>query len=88
MTTLIHYEPYYPDLKRFFEWPRTVYLEPLTAQLESFSEWKNMPFSFINDDFCHEKPFVAKLLAKTTRALIKIKQSVNYNRRASLELAD
>lgn len=88
MATQINFQPYFPNLRRFFEWPRIVFVEPLTTQLESFTEWKNMPFSFITEDFCHEKPFVAKLSARTARSLLKIKHTVNYNKRASLELAD
>lgn len=47
--------------------------EPRSIKVEPWSDFPRYSYSFINDDFCHEKNFVAKITAKTARSVIKIK---------------
>lgn len=49
--------------------------EPRSIKVEPWTDFPRQAYSFINDDFCHEKNFVAKITAKTARSVIKIKES-------------
>lgn len=71
-----HFEPYYPHLERFLEWPRNLFLEPFSTKSEPFTEWYRQPYSFVTDGFCHDKKLTAKVNATTSRSVIKIKETV------------
>lgn len=81
------FEPYYPHLQRFLQWPRTVYLEPFSTRSEPFTEFPRQAYSFLTDDFCHGKTFTAKVTAKTVRSIIKIKETVG-KKKTGLQLSD
>ncbi len=70
------FSPYYPSLEKFTEWPRSAFLEPFSTKSEPFTEWYRQPYSFVTDDFCHDKQFTAKVNATTPKSVIKIKESV------------
>lgn len=69
--------PYFSNLDQFTQWPRSSFLEPFSTKSEPFTEWQKQPYSFITDDFSHEKPFVTKFNASTSRSSLKIKETVS-----------
>jgi len=87
MLSQFQFEPYYPHLEKFLEWPRVLYLEPFSTRSEPFTDFPRQAYSFINDDFCHTKSFTAKIAAKTARSIIKIKESVS-RKKTGLQLSD
>ena len=50
--------------------------EPKSIKIEPWCDFPRQSYSFITDDFCHEKQFVAKIAAKTSRSVIKIKEAL------------
>lgn len=83
------FQPYYPHLEKFLEWPRNLFLEPFSTKSEPFTEWYRQPYSFVTDDFCHEKQFTAKVAASTGRSVIKIKETVADSKgKSGVQVAD
>lgn len=82
-------EPYYPHLEKYLERAASQFLEPFSTKSEPFTDWPRQAYSFVTDDFCHEKAFVAKFTTKTGRSQIKIKETVNANsKKTTYQLAD
>lgn len=52
--------------------------EPASTKTEPFCDFTRQPYSFITDDFCHEKFFVVKPTIKTERAILKLKETVTH----------
>ena len=54
--------------------------EPTSMKNEPFTDFPRQAYSFITDDFCHDKTFVAKATAKTGKSVIKLKEAVSYKK--------
>lgn len=54
--------------------------EPTSMKNEPFTDFPRQAYSFITDDFCHDKAFVAKATAKTGKSVIKLKEAVSYKK--------
>ena len=61
--------------------------EPQSIKTEPFCDFPRQAYSIINDDFCHEKNFVAKVSAKTAKSVIKIKEAIT-NKKNTWAVAD
>lgn len=61
--------------------------EPVSVKNEPFTDFPRQAYSFITDDFCHDKAFVAKATAKTAKSVIKLKEAVSY-KKESWSVAD
>ena len=51
--------------------------KPESIKIDPWVGFPRQPYSMIDDDFCHEKAFVAKIAAKTSKSTINIKETVN-----------
>ena len=56
--------------------------EPESIKVEPFTEFPRLPYSIINDDFCHEKNFVGKITSKSDKSTIKIKEAITNKKGA------
>jgi hypothetical protein len=54
--------------------------EPQSIKTEPYCDFPRQSYSFVTDDFCHEKNFVAKFTAKTARSVLKIKEAVSQKK--------
>lgn len=61
--------------------------EPTSMKNEPFTDFPRQAYSFVTDDFCHDKSFVAKVTAKTGKSVIKLKEAVSY-KKESWSVAD
>ena len=61
--------------------------EPQSIKNEPFTDFPRQAYSIINDDFCHEKNVVTKISAKTSKSVIKIKESIT-NKKDKWSVAD
>lgn len=52
--------------------------EAASTKTEPFSDFTRQPYSFISDDFCHEKFLVVKPTIKANRAILKLKETVTH----------
>lgn len=61
--------------------------EAKSSKCEPYCDFPKQPYSIITDDFCHEKLLVVKPTLKTTRSIIKLKETVTY-KKGAFSLAD
>lgn len=61
--------------------------EPQSIKNEPFTDFPRQAYSIISDDFCHEKNLVTKISAKTSKSVIKIKESIT-NKKDKWSVAD
>ena len=64
----------FPNYNKFvFESSPSPMTEPASMKNEPFTDFPRQSYSFVTDDFCHDKAFVAKVTAKTPTSVIKLK---------------
>ena len=56
--------------------------KPESIKIDPWVGFPRQSYSIIDDDFCHEKNFVAKFAAKTAKSTINIKETVNSKKGA------
>lgn len=61
--------------------------KPQSVKVDPWSDWPKQPYSFINDDFVHDKTFTAKVNAKGTKSTANFKASVTQDK-SGFKLAD
>ena len=51
--------------------------KPTSIKVEPWSDFPKQSYTIHTDDFCHEKPFVAKFASKGSRSTLNIKETVS-----------
>lgn len=68
--------------------PTTKPAKPESIKTEPWSEFPRQPYSFITDDFVHEKLGVLKVNASSSKATVNIKETVAYDKKGALGVSD
>lgn len=51
--------------------------KPASIKVEPWSDFPRQSYTIHTDDFCHEKPLVAKFAAKGSRSTLNLKETVS-----------
>ena len=61
--------------------------EPQSVKNESITDFPSQAYSIIDDDFCHGKILAAKVKSKTSKSVIKLKETIT-NKKGTYNFAD
>ena len=61
--------------------------KPESIKIDPWVGFPRQPYSIIDDDFCHDKAFVAKVAAKSEKATVNIKETLN-SKKGAWSIAD
>ena len=61
--------------------------KPESIKIDPWTGFPRQPYSMVDDDFCHDKAFVTKVNAKSEKATVNIKETLN-SKKGTWSVAD
>ncbi len=62
--------------------------KPESIKIDPWTDFPRQPYTFITDDFCHEKVYTLKVNAKGEKSTVNVKANINSNEKTGLSISD
>jgi len=62
--------------------------KPESVKIDPWTDFPKQPYTFITDDFCHDKVCTLKVNSKGEKSTVNLKTNINRNDKAELSISD